>query len=170
MLQLKRKKEPPAHLLKSTYQNELRAIGRYCDDRQLRGIGIYEVGEGFILRGFSDPNDPSTVNAIEVPKDDIQGLIIKNFTAKGRVDVIARSVLCPTGYEDFMRALGYELEINQARAVTIQEMVDRMSITYQQLRTTSEEGYVWEPRSVLLTAGDVQELLDEAFNRRGLNL
>jgi hypothetical protein len=170
MLQLRRKKEPPNHLLKHTYQNELRAIGRFCDDNRLRCIGIYEVDDGFVLRALTDANDPHSVEAIEVPKDDIQSLIMKNFTSKGRTAPLTRSPLCPTGYEDFLRALGYELEINQGRGVTIQEMVDRIGINYHQLQATSEEGYVWEPRSAILTAADIQNLLDEAFNRRGLNL
>jgi len=133
-------------------------------------MGIYEVNDGFILRALADPNDPHSVEAIEVPKDDIQSLILRNFTSKARRTSNIRSPLCPTGYEDFLRALGYELEINQARGVVIQELVDRFAITYLQLSPTSEEGYVWEPRAVLLAADDIQKLLDEAFNRRGLSV
>ena len=169
VLQVRRKKETPDHVLKATYQNELRAMGRFCDDNELRSIGIYEVADGFVLRGFADPNDPHSVQALEVPKDDIQSLIMKNFTAKGRTTPHSRSPLCPTGYEDFLRALGFELEKNQARGMMIQELADRMAVSWHQL-ISSEEGYIWEPRSALLSAEDVEKLLDEAFNRRGLNL
>src|SRR5579862_6570798 len=72
MLQVRRKKGPPDHVLKRTYQNELRAMGRYCDDKGLRAIGLYEVEDGFLLRAFADPNDPHSIEAIEVPKDDVQ--------------------------------------------------------------------------------------------------
>src|SRR5579872_4997541 len=169
MLQLKRKKEPPERMLKHTYQNELRAIGRYCDDRGLRGIGIYEVDNGLILRGFANPNDPHSLEAIEVPKDDIQSLMLRNFTAKSYGGVATRSPLCPTGYEDFLRALGYELELNKVRAVALQELVDRFAVTYMQLQSTSDDGYIWETRSVMLPPDDIQKLLDEAFGRRGLS-
>jgi hypothetical protein len=168
MLQLRRKTQPPPDQLKRTYQNELRAIGRHCDDNGLRHVSILEVGEGFILRGFADPNDPGSVEAIEIPDSDIQGLILKNFTARGRSGVATRSKLCPTGYEDFFRALGYELEVNQAKAVSVQEMIDAISVAYLSLLPTSEEGYVWEPKSVVLSATAIQELLDEAFRRRGV--
>ena len=170
VLQMRRKKEPPDGLLKRTYQNELRALGRYCDDKGLRSIGIYEVDEGFILRAFADPNDPYSVEAIEVPKDDIESLIIRNFAAKARTTPQNRSPLCPTGYEDFLRALGYELEIDQSRGIVLQELVDRIAVAYHQLVPTSDEGYVWEPRSALLSAEDIQKLLDQAFGRRGVNL
>lgn len=166
MLQLRKKKASPAHLLDRTYQNELRAIGRHCDDAGFRGIGIYEVKSGFVLRGFSDATDAESLQAVEVPNDDIENLIIKNFTAPGRNGVITRSPLCPTGYEDFLRALGYELEANQAKAVAIQELTDRFAVSYLQLQSTAED-YVWVAKSVLLTADDVLELVDEAFRRRG---
>jgi hypothetical protein len=167
MLQLRRTKEPPPGLLKRTYQNELRAIGRHCDDNSFRTICICEVTDGFILRAFHDIADPASVDAIEIPDSDLQNLILKNFTAQSAPSSKSRSPLCPTGYEDFFRALGYELEENQAKAVTVQEMDDAFAITYHQLQPTSEEGYIWEPKSLLLKGGHVQELLDEAFRRRG---
>jgi hypothetical protein len=167
MLQFLRKSEPPPNQLKRTYQNELRALGRHCDDHQYRSIGIYEVSEGFILRAFTDISNPDSVEAIEVPDTDIQTLILKNFTARRGAQLKSHSPLCPTGYEDFLRALGYELEVNQAKAVAIQEMVDVMAVTYLQQQSTSSDSYVWEPRSVNLTASDIQELVDEAFRRRG---
>ena len=123
-----------------------------------------------MLRGLYDPNDPHSVEAIEVPKDDIQSLILRNFTSKSRAMPPGRSPLCPTGYEDFLRAIGYELETDQARDIVIQELVDRVAVTYHQLLATSTEGYVWEPRSALLSAADIQKLLDDAFSRRGLDL
>lgn len=167
MLQVRRKKETPDHVLKRTYQNELRALGRYCDDKGLRAIGIYEVDDGFLLRAFADPNDPHSIEAIEVPKDDIQNLMVQNFSARSRSTPLTRSPLCPTGYEDFLRALGYELEINQARVVAIHECVDRFAVSYHHLQP-SEQGYVWDLRSVMLQAEDVGQLLDQAFGRRGM--
>lgn len=165
MLDLLKKKQTPPDLLKRTYQNDLRAIGRHADDNRFRGIGVYEVAGGFILRAFSG-SDSTSAEAIEIPDGDLEGLILKNFTARGGSADGTRSPLCPTGYEDFLRALGYELEVNQARAVVVQEMVDVFAVAYQQLVATSEEGYVWEPRSLILEKPQIQEILDEAFRRR----
>lgn len=167
MLQLRRRKEPPAGLLKRTYQNELRAIGRHCDDVGFRGIGVYEVADGFILRAFPDIAEPASIDAIEIPDADLQSLILKNFTAQRTRSGKSHSDLCPTGYEDFLRALGYELEESQAKAITLQEMDTAFAVTYLQLKATSGEGYIWEPKSLLLKSSHVQELLDEAFRRRG---
>lgn len=167
MLQLRRKKEPPAGLLKRTYQNELRALGRHCDDHGLRAIGVHEVAEGFILRAFGDVTDPTTVTALEVPDGDLQSLILKNFTAQGPRSGKPGSKLCPTGYEDFFRALGYELEECQAKAVAVQELDGGFSVAFHQPAEKPDGSYIWEPKSFVLSTDHVQELLDEAFRRRG---
>lgn len=165
---LKRKNSPPPDLLKRTYQNDLRALGRFADDNGFRHLGIYEVNDGFILRAFA-ADDPTVVEAIEIPQTDLHGLIMKNFTARGRHGDGPRSALCPTGYEDFFRALGYELEVNQARCITVQELVDCFAMSYLQLQLTSDGGYIWEPRSLVLDQAHIRQLLDEAFRRRGNN-
>lgn len=167
MLQLRRKKEPPAGLLKRTYQNELRAMGRHCDDQGLKSIGIHEVTDGFILRAFPDANNPTSVVALEIPDGDLQSLILKNFTAQGTRASAAGSRLCPTGYEDFLRALGFELEECQAKAIAMQELSEGFSVAFYQPAETADGGFVWEPKSFILTAEHVQDLLDEAFKRRG---
>lgn len=167
MLDLLRKKSPPADLLKRTYQNDLRAIGRHADDNHYRGLGVYEVTNGFIVRAFRSSKDPTSVEAIEVPDGDLQGLILKNFTARGSSVEDGHSPLCPTGYEDFLRALGYEVEQNKGRAIAIQELVDGFAVTYQCLQPTSEEGYVWDLQSLMLYPPEIQTMLDDAFRRRG---
>jgi hypothetical protein len=165
MLQPQGKTALPTHLLKRTYQNELRAIGRYCDDKGFRHIGVYEVSEGFVLRGFCDPNDPFAITAFEFPEEDFQGLIMKNFTSRNGSSVSSHPAICPTGYEDFFRALGYELEEDQAKGVVVQELPDLMVVTYLHLGSSSDS-YVWEPKSVLLNAAQVEEMLDKGFRRR----
>jgi hypothetical protein len=167
MLQLRRRKDPSEAVLKRTYQNELRAIGRHCDDNGFRFIGVYEVSDGFILRAFGELGNPASIEAIEIPDADLQSLILKNFTAQGPRSPKSQSPLCPTGYEDFLRSLGSELEDSQAKAIALQEMDDAFVVSYHQLEAASEEGYIYEPKTLLLKADHIRELLDEAFRRRG---
>lgn len=147
-----------------SYQNDLRAIGRHADDAQYRQLGVYEVNDGFVVRALVD-SDPHAIEAIEVPDTDLKGLILKNFTARGRKEGETSNPLCPTGYEDFLRALGHELEASQARSIAIQEMVSAFAVTYRQLDQTPD-GYVWESKEWLLDESQVQEMLDAGFSRR----
>jgi hypothetical protein len=150
--------------LRRTYQNDLRAIGRLADDNLYKLLGVYEVSDGFIVRGFTD-SDPEAIEALELPSNDIRELIVKNFSSSGHDPSRIKRPLCPTGYEDFMRAIGYELEQCQAKAVAIQEMLTCFCVTFRQLRLTPE-GYTWEPQEWLLTSDKVREMLDAAFLRR----
>ncbi len=163
---LGRKREATSEQLKRTYQNDLRAIGRYADDSGHRNVGVYEVNAGFIVRA-TPRTDSTVIEALEIPDSDLTGLILKNFTARrGRGQDASPPPLCPTGYEDFLRALGYELDKISARNVTVQEMVDCFAVSYQELAPTAE-GYAHNPRSLILDMSAIQEILDEAFRRRG---
>lgn len=164
----RRPPEPPEHLFQPSYQNMLRAIGRHLDTQGYRSITILEVEGGFVLRVLNQ-EDPTSPQAIELPHGDVQGLVLRNFTARGgKDDTVARPPLCPTGYEDFLRALGYELDRNSARSISVQELADGFAVAYVQLQQ-GRDSYLWESRSVVMQSAQIYALLNEAFKRRTTN-
>ncbi len=164
MLDLVRPKQSTIEAARS-YQNVLRAIGRYADDQGLCHIGLYEVENGFILRGF-DAKDFTAVQALEIPDSELEALVVKNFTSRSKARSGGHhSTLCPTGYEDYLRAVGYELDQRSASKVSLTELTEEFGIAYMELNTTTQ-GYVWSPRSFVESASAVQDRLDQAFGRR----
>lgn len=168
MLRQRQKPTPktlPEHLLHRTYQNTLRAVGRHVDTFGYQSISIFEVDEGFILRLFAS-NDPSRIEAIEIPYDDVDALILKNFAARTTHDnALIKSPLCLTGYEDFFRALGFEFDSKHVRAVSVHEIVGAFVVAYMEL-ISHREDYQWVRQSAILGPADVQALLNRAFDRR----
>ena len=162
---LRKKPATPEHVLHRSYQNALRAIGRYADAEKYRAATLFEVQNGFILRAFSAA-DPSQVLAIEIPDEDVQELVVKNYAERGRRDGGGgRPTLLPSGYEDFFRALGSYLDSRNARSVSVVEMVDAVAVSFLDLRSTND-AYLWQPQSFVIGADQIQKLLKEASDRR----
>jgi hypothetical protein len=72
--------------------------------------------------------------------------------------------LCRAGHEDFLRALGFELDDSEARAVSMDELADGLVVTYSYLDPT--QGYSWRKRFVFLRASDIDEIMKAAQSRR----
>ncbi|HZT95933.1 MAG TPA: hypothetical protein VFB34_03755 [Chloroflexota bacterium] len=147
-----------------SYQNDLRAIGRYADDNEMQHIGLYEVEQGFVLRGFGG-SDRSTLLAVEIPDSELESLVVKNFTAQSKEGYGGHSHLCPTGYEDYFRSLGWHLDQHGGKKIGLTEAEDGFLVTYMDLPATSQ-GYIWTYRSFIDSKADIQNRLDEAFGRR----
>jgi hypothetical protein len=72
--------------------------------------------------------------------------------------------LCRAGHEDFLRALGFELDDSEARAVSLDELEDGLVLTYSYLDPT--QGYSWRKRFIHLRASDIDEIMKAAHSRR----
>jgi hypothetical protein len=80
--------------------------------------------------------------------------------------VVAHPKWLPTGYEDFLRALGYELDQRKAEAITVTEFDGVVAVGCVAL--VSRDGRVgFGPFQELLSQEDIRKLLDAAFRRRG---
>ncbi len=152
-------------ILKWSYQTALRAVGRHADDSGLRAVSIMEVRGGFLLSAHSGP-EPTLVIGTEITAEDMDALIVKNFTAMTRQEeLLYRSPLCPTGYEDWFRALGLRLDEEQVRAVALSELTDGFAVTF--LRSNKDGDQTWEFGGLRLGKEEIQNLLDTAYLRRG---
>ena len=81
-----------------------------------------------------------------------------------RVDSHAR--LLPTGYEDFLRALGHELDQRKAEAITITEFEGMVAVGSAAI--IAHDGAIGlAPFQDFWRPDDIEQLLNRAFRRRG---
>ncbi len=154
----------PASLIQPTYQNRLRVIGRQLDLYGYRGATILEVAGGFLVRGSASGS--RTPEALEFLNQDFPQLLQHAFSARGEKERSrSKSPLLPTGYEDFLRALGYRLDTQFAEAVTITELDSFVAVGgVAKVDSYGQTGF--SPLQWLLRTDDITFMLDEAFRRR----
>ncbi|HLT19009.1 MAG TPA: response regulator [Thermomicrobiales bacterium] len=152
-------------LMRLTYQNRLRAVGRHLDLYGFRRIYILEVEGGFVVRATAA--DGRETETLEFADQHFPQLLASCAAARGEGErhwPVPGSLL-PTGYEDFLRAVGYELDQRAAEAITISELDDLAVVSG--VGRVDEYGVTrFGPLQWLLRRPDVERLLDEAYRRR----
>lgn len=160
---IRSRSEIPEELFLPTYQNRLRVIGRHLDVGEYRNAVILEVEGGFLARAFS-PRE-HTPELLEFPTDSFDGLIQEAVRSRGRAKKVRRkSKLLPTGYEDFLRALGYELDRRQAKSIVITECDDQIFVAGLERVGGPHGGFASFNEG--LTSEHIDVMLDMAFRRR----
>lgn len=151
-------------LLRPTYQNRLRAIGRQLDLYNHQSINLMEVGGGILVRASSAGS--RSPEALEFVDADFSHLLRGGIAARGEGErPRSRTKLVPTGYEDFLRAVGYRLDQLMAAAVTITELDEFFAIGG--VGSMDRHGHAGiGPIQMLLYADDITFILDEAYRRR----
>lgn len=161
---LRRAVSVPAALRSPTYQNRLRVIGRQLDRYRYKSINLVEVAGGFLIRaqqrGIREPE------ALEFPNTDFPHLVSNAFEARTE-DPWERATtdLLPTGYEDFLRTLGFELDERSAEAISIAEFDDIIVIG----GVGKSDNYAASqitPFHLILRREDIEYRLNEAFRKR----
>ncbi len=154
----------PAGLAQLTYQNRLRVIGRQLDLYSYRAATILEVAGGFLVRGT--PGGSRAPEALEFLDADFAQLLHSAYAARGEGERSrATSTLLPTGYEDFLRALGHRFDAQFAEAVSITELDSFVAVGgVAKVDASGQTGFA--PLQLLLRADDISYILDEAFRRR----
>lgn len=144
----------------------LRAVGAFLDEEPSCRITMAEVPDGFIVR---------LQRALHKLEPQIHHF--KRETLLEQLDQLMRQRKAmgtrphhqgvwsyfPNGHQDFLRALGYELDESKARGVLIDELEDGIIVTY---RYPEAEGSTWRKRVVVLGMKDIEEILNTAFDRR----
>ena len=146
------------------YEDRLRLIGRFLDLGYYRAPTIIEVQGGLLVRAFSyGEHVPET---LEFPFEGFENLLTEARTARGNGDHDHESIpLAPTGYEDVLRVIGYELDDRVATSIVISECEAFMLVHgLEQVERSSGTGYA--AFDAVLDAHDVTALLDAAFRRR----
>lgn len=152
-------------LLQPTYQNKLRTIGRHLDLYGFRRINVLEVDGGFIVR--ATPTGDRGVETLEFVNQQFAQLIAAAASRRSEGDKVLRNPgrLLPTGYEDFLRAVGNLLDQHAAEAVTISEL-EEIAVVGGVGRVDETGVSRYGPIQWLFRTDDVAVLLDEAYQRR----
>jgi len=159
--------EIPSQLLQPTYQNRLRVIGRQMDLHRLASLHLVEVPGGFVVRALSRASsDPRT---LVFPDSDFPRLVAQSIASRGqRRRMRLGTPLLPTGYEDFLRALGRRLDLLHAASVTITELDEAIQVEGTK-EIADADGKRRVPFRELLAVEDIGVLLGEAFRHRSFN-
>jgi len=151
----------PDELLRPTYENRLRVIGRQLDLYEYRAVNLMEIGGGFLVRAL--PAGASRVpEALEFPDRDFAQVVANAYAARGKGDTRRpSSPLLPSGYEDFLRALGHRLDRGLAEAVTVTELEEFVAVG----GVAFADG-AFGPFQHIMRPNDIAFLVNEAFQRR----
>jgi hypothetical protein len=160
---LKTRTTIPEHLLLPTYQNQLRIIGRHLDMNDYRAISVLDVEGGILVRASTARRHESEL--LEFPDNAFVEMVRDAIKARGRRKKVNRNTaLVPTGYEDLLRALGYELDQRLAKSITLHE--GQQSLYVAGLAASKNANGTFSPFDMALTEADIQAMLDAAFRRR----
>lgn len=150
----------------ATYQTMLRSVGRHLDEEPSCRITLVEVPDGFLVRL------QRTVYKLEprvqhFKREDLLQDSTQFVRSEKPIGVRQRHQGIwshfPNGHQDFMRALGYELDVAGASSIVIDELEDGVVLTYTR-RTSSEKE--WETSVIVLNLEGIETILNDAFNRR----
>lgn len=157
-------RDVPEPLTRPSYQNRLRVIGRQLDLYGYRAINLLEVGGGFLVRALAPTS--RTPEALEFSDRDFPQLLAGAIEARGQGDRMrGKTSLLPTGYEDFLRALGYRLDQSRAEAITVSELESFLAVGGVAMIAGRGDTTVG-PFQDLMRPDDIAYLLEEAFQRR----
>ncbi len=153
-----------ATYLRPTYENRLRDIGRQLDLYGYKTINISEVGGGFLVRAML--HDGRSADALEFVDRDARYMLSYDVGARGERERSRPSdSLLPTGYEDFLRALGHRLDSNRLQAVTVTELAQFIAVGGLVPLDNSNET-TFTHYSELLQSEQIKYLLHDGIRRR----
>ncbi len=151
----------PPELLKLTYQNRLRSIGRFLDVGGFRTMLILEVDGGFVVRAVN--RKQRDLQLLEFADETYPERMIQATEARGAGERRGKgSPVAPTGYEDLLRAIGRQADLRQLKRIVISEMTDGLVMAGDDC-----SGPQPKPVDFRLSMETISKVLDDAFQQRG---
>jgi hypothetical protein len=144
------------------YQWVLRGIGAELDARGASQIMLLEGQDGFWVR-FLGPDSEQGLQLVQMGYEELLATKSRTEGKRARQTLFQKQAL-PGGYQDFLRALGYELEQASAYSILIDEQDEDFLVTYQYLN--SADGYVARMQMAVLDPSQRGALLQHAYARR----
>ena len=149
---------PAASASYRSLQDGLRATGHYLDRDHRRLVSLMIVSDGIVVS--LRPRDPrGDDEALLLDHDFLRGLW--HDACGQRVERSGWTTpdpILPTGYEDFLRAVGDAVARRKWSAVRLVRVGDEVIMRY---------GSAKERKELVLAAADVDALLNKAFMHRG---
>jgi hypothetical protein len=125
---------------------------------------VSEVEDGYIARAFPGHLANLKAEGIALPMSDVMALISSQEQVRGvAVNDVKMPPLCPTGYEDFFRALGYDLDAARATNVCLVELSGGILISFT---VKNQKGEV-ERTQMFYDPALIDETLTKGYQRRG---
>ncbi len=149
-----------------TYQWMLRALGAFLDEEPSCRITIAEVADGFLVRMQRSLHkiEPRVLHFNRATLvEQLEELTRQRTPAFGRVRHSGFWSKLPNGHQDFLRALGFELDEASAHGILIEELEDGIVLTYSY---PERDTGAWRKRMLVLGLPEIEEILNAAFDRR----
>ena len=156
--------QPSGFVSGMSYEDRLRLIGRHLDIHGYHNVVLFELPDGFVVRATQHT----------APTPQVLEFLITQFPSLEEEAVAARgegerrhppSPLLPTGYEDFLRSLGWDFDRIGAANVVVSELMSVFAVSglerQERARITT-----FAPFERYLSPENVQVLLDDAFSQR----
>lgn len=147
------------------YQHTLRAIGSFLDQEEPVRFCILEVSDGFtaiLTHGSGRPRLREMHFGVDALADRAEQLIHgRRMLGTKRGNAWA---LVNTGRQDFLRALGFELDDSKARSILIDELDDAVLVTYSFI--DPGQGYQWRKFMATLQRDQIEVIVKDARDRR----
>ncbi len=165
--------EPPAGAKgpSLSYIQRLRAVGHYIDQHGLRHVIIREEEDGFSIQG---QGLDTAIGGVQLSSAQLATLArhARQLRSQGTESPFVHqaagpgaSPLFPTGYEDGLRALGYQLDMRGVRTLAIQEQETALNMEYVLLDDMPPGSASVQRLS--LSATDMEAILASGIDRRG---
>jgi hypothetical protein len=155
---------------KYAYYVMLRAVGAWLDEEAPKRFTIFETVDGFSLittaQGNGRPEPTETHFDYDTLAERGKRLVERRrilgspFGGSGR----SHWALAPTGRQDFLRALGYELDDAEGSGIIVDELEDQLILTYSFVEPG--QGYLWHKRMINLRPEEIEKILEVARERR----
>jgi hypothetical protein len=152
---------------KNVYQPMLRALGAFLDEEPSCRISVTEVPDGFLVR-LQRALHRLEPQVLHFKRESLKEQLDQLMQAKRPTGVRSHHQGVwshfPNGHQDFLRALGYELDQATADSIFIDELEDGFVVTYSCPETPDSK--TWVKKMVVLGVEDIETILNAAFERR----
>ena len=149
--------EPKPVVRRMSYQTLLRALGAWLDANDAWNVNLIETSTGFIIR-YGDDRQPLMLNKYMLTYAELEHL---------EAAMKERRSIQPSGrYQDFLRALGYEIDAQGGAYMVFDEVEENYFLTL--LCQSERGGLAWTKRARILNPEDQSAILRRAYARRKL--
>ena len=150
------------------YERALRAIGRHLDAEPAYNVSILEVDDGFVVRYQPTLHD-SSCRSMHFGKSMLEDLTVFQTASRGLIRRSDRHegmwATFPDGHQDFFRALGFILDCEAARGLTLDELDEHVRISF--VRPDPDDALCTQKCEMTFREPDIRAVVQIARKRRG---
>jgi hypothetical protein len=138
-----------------SYQPLLRALGAWLDTNNACNVNLIETSTGFIIR-YGVGEEPLLLNKYILTYAELEHL---------EAAMRERRSINPSGrHQDFLRALGYEIDEQAGQYIVLDQIEDSLFLTF--CHQSVGGGLTWVKRARVLGPADQAAVLRRAYARR----